>query len=580
MSIEPTHRAEHDRQSQTTLEHDTDASKKLSMIQIGPEDTFEQVLMTLRLQSEPLVLLLPEGQSQAFSTPSDFARLREIYPSKNIHFLIPQSRIGTAARYAHHYGFPFASSQEKASPLLMVQQREQAQTSHEGPRSDDSPEAQEKIVEDTESPKENEQHTIATEQSPQSAIFLQKGSSRPALRSHSLSRRRGLVATLIALLVVAGVVLFPALFSAQPELTSTQQPEVPAAASVGQVAFTSSGQLDPASSRGLNDTITMSLHNLSMPAHGQSYYAWLMPDPTDDNTLPFLLGRLRVADGKADITSIHPDHTNLLAAYSGFEVTEQPSNQMPTTPPLDLHVRRYTGNIPNTPMPGDTLHYSQLNHIRHLLAQDPTLQDIGLQGGLDIWLYRNSEKILEWSSAARDTWAGGKQTDLVHRHMIRVLDYLDGAASVYTSGDVPAGSPLLVDPQVGRVGLLAVRQTQALPAYLTHVDVHLRGFIAAPGHSQAQKQLAIKIDNALTIDTSLFQKVRQDAIRLVRMNEAQLKSNATLSLLNDMVTNANTAYTGQLDPTLGGNINGIVWIHNELQGIATMQVTVVSAKTQ
>lgn len=164
--------------------------------------------------------------------------------------------------------------------------------------------------------------------------------------------------------------------------------------------------------------------------------------------------------------------------------------------------------------------------------------------------------------------------------MIRVLDYLDGAASVYTSGDVPAGSPLLVDPQVGRVGLLAVRQTQALPAYLTHVDVHLRGFIAAPGHSQAQKQLAIKIDNALTIDTSLFQKVRQDAIRLVRMNEAQLKSNATLSLLNDMVTNANTAYTGQLDPTLGGNINGIVWIHNELQGIATMQVTVVSAKTQ
>jgi hypothetical protein len=49
---------------------------------------------------------------------------------------------------------------------------------------------------------------------------------------------------------------------------------------------------------------------------------------------------------------------------------------------------------------------------------------------------------------------------------------------------------------------------------------------------------------------------------------------ATWSLSSDRT---NAAYTGQFDPTIGGNINGIVWIHNELQGIATMDVTAVSA---
>jgi hypothetical protein len=191
-------------------------------------------------------------------------------------------------------------------------------------------------------------------------------------------------------------------------------------------------------------------------------------------------------------------------------------------------------------------------------ASRGTLQPIGLQGGLDVWLYRNAEKILEWSSAARDTCAGGKQTDLIHRHMLRVLDYLDGTVYVSPSGDLPSGSSLLVDPHVGRIGLLEVSPTQVLPAYLTHVDIHLQGLINAPGHNQAQRQLAIKIDKALKMDTSLFQHVRQDAVKRVKMSGAQLKSNAALSLLNDMVTNANAAYTGQFDPTIGGNLNGIV----------------------
>lgn len=394
----------------------------------------------------------------------------------------------------------------------------------------------------------------------------------PSLPRRSTRRRVGLLATMVALLVVTGAVLLPALFSAQPHFLETRNPAA-AVTTVGQVAFTSSGQLDPSSSQGLNDMITMNVQRLPTTPVGQSYYAWLMPDPTDETTRPLLLGTLPMGSRQAQLSYTHPNHEDLLALYSGAEVTQQPSNPVPTTPAFDPKALRYVGFIPNMPTPGDERHYSLLSHLRHLLAQDPTLQDIGLQGGLDIWLYRNTEKILEWSGAARDSWAGGQQAGLIHRQMLRVLEYLDGAALVFPSGDIPPGSPLLVDPQAGRIGLLEVSPAQVLPAYLTHVDLHLQGLIHAPEHTQAQQALAIKLDNALKMDTVLLQHVRQDAVKLVKMTKAQLQSQEALFLLNDLVTHANAAYSGQFDPTIGGTINGIVWIHNELQGVATIPIT-------
>jgi len=490
------------------------------------------------------------------------------------------------ARYAHQEGFFFASSLEKAAQSLHSREEGSEETSGEsnvvapsvaptrapllpGPDMQEDQEAQ------TFYGQEEEAAPTAWMTQPVSPLPQQPPLAHA--RKQPAKRRITLIATAAALLVIAGAVLLPALFSAQPGLMAAMN-SAPATAvtTVGQIAFTSSGQLDPSSSKGLNDTITVNLHDLSTPAAGQSFYGWLMPDQGDDTTTPLLLGKLTVIQGKAQLTYVHPDHEDLLATYSGFEVAEQPSNPLPKTPPFDTQALRYEGFIPNIPTPGDEQQYSLLDHMRHLLAKDPTLQEIGLQGGLDIWLYRNSEKILEWSGAARDD-SGPGAADSIHRQMIRVLEYLDGVAYVYNSGDLPSGSPLLVDPTVGRIGLLEVNQTQLLKAYLTHVDVHLQGLIDAPGHTQAQQQLAARIDQALKLDTSLFQKVRQDAVKLVRMNAAQLKSNEASSLLNDMVTKATSAYTGQFDPTTGGNIDGIVWIHNELQGIATITVTTPKA---
>src|SRR5258708_26557925 len=136
----------------------------------------------------------------------------------------------------------------------------------------------------------------------------------------------------------------------------------------------------------------------------------------------------------------YPNNTNLLATYSSFLETEQAANEEPIIPSLDPATLRYAGSIPDTTTTGDANHYSLLSHLRHLLAKDPTLELIGLSGGLDIWLYRNTGKILEWSSAARDDWAGGQASlALMRRQIDRVLHYLDGAA--FVRRDVPPHTP-------------------------------------------------------------------------------------------------------------------------------------------
>src|SRR5436190_19174470 len=57
-----------------------------------------------------------------------------------------------------------------------------------------------------------------------------------------------------------------------------------------------------------------------------------------------------------------------------------------------------TPNANAMDMTNDTV----LQHLRHLLADAPELTPLRLYGGLDIWLFRNTQKILEWAGSARD----------------------------------------------------------------------------------------------------------------------------------------------------------------------------------
>ena len=168
-------------------------------------------------------------------------------------------------------------------------------------------------------------------------------------------------------------------------------------------------------------------------------YAWLRPDQGQDETPSILLGTLTVVANQAQLTYSDPLHTDLLATYSGLLVTEESARQPPMTPSLDTSTWRYQARIPAIPVPGNPNHYSLLSHLRHLLAKDPDVESIGLHGGLNLWLYRNSLAIVDEANTARDDWQSRATADM-HRHIVRILDYLDGFN--YVQLDVPFVDPV------------------------------------------------------------------------------------------------------------------------------------------
>jgi hypothetical protein len=324
---------------------------------------------------------------------------------------------------------------------------------------------------------------------------------------------------------------------------------------------------------GYNDIVTLSLHSLAPPQKGNAYFAWLLSDEGDDTVVPLLLGRLPVDAGNATLQYRSPAHTNLFAQYSRVRITEQPANNDPFAPSADPKAWRWQGALPNVPTPGDANHYSLLSHLRHLLAKDPVLQANNISGGLVIWTTRNAKKVGEWSSAAQGGWDAQMpdgSAELIHKHMLRILDYIDG--QTYVGQDVPPESPWLVDPQAGRLGLLSMTQAQEPPGYLPHLDAHLMGLADSPGHTEEQRQLAIQVDGVITRMVNDLTKVRKDAIQLVQRDNAQLRQADTLTLLNEMAALTGEVNSGWFNPTTHQNEGGVVWLSARMQQLATISL--------
>lgn len=91
-----------------------------------------------------------------------------------------------------------------------------------------------------------------------------------------------------------------------------------------------------------------------------------------------------------------------------------------------------------------------------------------------------------------------------------------------------------------------------------------------------QKRLANKIDAMLIVVTATLRKVHSDAALLAKMSDTALLAPQALSLLNDMETHANDAFVGQPDPTTGNVQGGVTEIHDELQLLASIEVSRVA----
>ncbi|HEV2662767.1 MAG TPA: hypothetical protein VGU68_19325, partial [Ktedonobacteraceae bacterium] len=384
----------------------------------------------------------------------------------------------------------------------------------------------------------------------------------------------GVLILLLFALITAGLGYFLVLSHNLPSDTAA----VPNAL-VGHVSFLSSNQISENSNQGLNDKILVDLSNLAQPATGKSYYAWLLSDKSQSDTQSILLGALGVTNGHAQL--LYPgdaNHTNLLAITSRFLVTEEDTTPTPLTPSPDYSTWRYYGEFSQTPInaPDNPNHFSYLDHLRHLLAADPTLNELELPGGLNTWFYRNVSKILEWTGSTREQWQETNDAGFVRRQTLRTLTYLDGVS--FVTKDLPPNTGLNVNERLARVGLLQVGgAAQEPPSYLAHISHHLSGLLESDAASKSLRQNITSIVAALDNVQAWLQQVRRDALQIMKMSDAQLRQPATLMLLNDMIDNATNTFTGQVDPATGQMREGVTWIHNQVQALAVLDVKHITA---
>ena len=267
------------------------------------------------------------------------------------------------------------------------------------------------------------------------------------------------------------------------------------------------------------------------------------------------------------------EHTDLLASNSRFLITEEDANTPPPGPSLDSNAWSYYAEFSQKPNPLDPKKYSLYDHIRHLLAADPKLEAVGLNGGLDIWFFRNTEKILEWSGSARDTskYKSASSAAFIRRQLSRILAYLDG--STYYQAELP-GEPLRVDPTIAKVALLEFDvQKQEPPGYVYHIGaVHLHEITQLADATAGQKALAIQISAAIDNVNIWLQAVHDDALKAFKMTDDQLLGDAGRIVLDDLATQANYAFVGQSNPYSGQGKEGVVQVHYNIQRLATFDI--------
>jgi hypothetical protein len=411
--------------------------------------------------------------------------------------------------------------------------------------------------------------------------------TRPAVRRVFIVL---LVVLLVVTLIGAGIASVFALFPQATTSTST-----PAASPVvGHVTFLSSEQVSENSDQGLDDEVLVDLTHVPNPAPRKSYYAWLLSDLNQGDTVTLLLGTLRVSQGNAHLLYTgDAQHTNLLAIASRFLVTEEDSAVPPIAPSPDYTTWRYYGAFAqNTAAAasgmgrmgsmsdmGNMTQYSFLDHLRHLLASDPMLNQLELPGGLNTWLYRNTGKVVEWTGGMPDAWQENKDAAFIRRQALRTLTYLDGLS--FVKQDIPATMSLTspgIDEHLASVGLLTVDgMSQVPPSYLDSINAHLNGLLQTAPRSANLRTPVAGVVEALSNVEYWLQMVRQDAKQIVTMSDAQLLQSTTLTLLNDMMNNAMYAYVGQSDASTGAMREGVVWIYHQIQTLATLDVTAYTA---
>ncbi len=401
-------------------------------------------------------------------------------------------------------------------------------------------------------------------------------------------RARWLLPSLVALIVIllAGSVGAYFLF-----FGPGRNPFIAPPVLVGHAFYVSSGQLADGA-EGIADQLQVDLQDVPAPPQGKSYYLWLLADK-DTTIVPDLLrtpplqppvlltNNLPVQNGTVHYIYMgDAKHNNLLSVTSRLLITLENAGATPTRPSTDRTTWKYYAELPQALIPKDStgLSLRGLDHIRHIYYNEDHLKVYALYGGLDIWVFRNTTKLLEWATAARDDFDGTtKNYTAMHNLFISMLDYLDGTANVHV--DVPPGTPITADPVIARVSLLTVDSAQLKdvdtnpPGDMDHLPLHLSQLLRAPDITPDMRTLAQSILVDLGNAKIWLQRVRMDAKQLFAMTPDQLTQDGARVLLDDLVTQTTYAYIGQLDPATNTVKPGVLEAHYAAQRLATFDIT-------
>ncbi|HEU5379491.1 MAG TPA: serine/threonine-protein kinase [Ktedonobacteraceae bacterium] len=408
------------------------------------------------------------------------------------------------------------------------------------------------------------------------ALDVQPKNLSPAPIPPASRTRRGNIRLLTAIL--AFILLLGAALGTLYLVEAAPAPSTPIS---GHAFFLNSGQLNNSSGQGINDELQIDLSNIPDPAPGKSYYAWLLGDVSATEGAPIALGRLTSVHGTIHyLYANNGQHANLLGLVSRFLITEDDARNPASDPLLNQSTWRYYAVLPQTASPADKLHFSMLDHLRHLLVESPELTIRGLHGGLAFWLGKNTATVSNLANSLVDSWRS-RDANTLHAQIIRMLDYLDGASFVAT--DVPPHTPLLTDTREVQVALLGpdpqvidppgyVYQNEAVPGYVYLIETHINGVVLSPAIMPDQKDIAVQLIKGIDDLKSQFVQVYQDAKRLMHMSDTQLLQPSTLTMLNDIATHAQYAYTGHPDASHNALQGGALSIYANLQRLATFDV--------
>lgn len=588
------------------------------ILYLEPGDDRDALFRAIAGQHQPVVLMLAE-QSRLFQRPEEFVALKHLKRQLNVAIFFVIASGERLAQMAERNGFPVYKSLDTLSDALKVgypaRQRllqraagESTSALYHTPRKTVPLTPLEEIVADMETvsfpavspslqPIRSSTPRPIVSQATRSAVSSvpQSTASRaPQPRVPAVSEpvppappKRGyrrLPAVLIVLMILAlsGAGLGSLLVLYHPPSVKMQAALPPI---VGHVHFLSSGQVNETTNQGIDDEVQVDLSNLANPAPEKSFYAWLLSDKNQGETRSIFLGLLAVKNGAAHLFYAGDrSHTNLLAITSRFLVTEEDSSVTPIAPSPDYGAWRYYGELLQTPVQTSGLtsgmnemtRFSFLDHLRHLLASDPMLDQSELPGGLNNWFSHNVEKVLEWTSSMRESWQESKDMSFIRLQTVRTLVYLDGLS--YVSQDLPPNTPLNSNDRLARIGLIEVNgPNQDPPCYLDSIVFHLSGLIQAGGSTTTLRKDASGIIAAMNNVGYWLGQVRKDAQQIVKMTDEQLLRPSTLALIDAMIENASDAYAGHIDPTTGEMREGVNWIHGYIQTLATLDITVYRA---